>query len=226
MSGTLDPLADKASGGKRQPYADRLRLDLTNRILSGALLPGTRLDEQSLAAEYGVSRTPVREAMRQLAATGLVEARPHRGVVVATVTRQQLSEMIETLAELEAACAGLAAERMSEAARHDLASAHSAMADTADIGQYHRMNLDFHARIYDGCRNTFLADSTRDLRNRVSILTQFQFQSFGRVAASHAEHAEVVAAIVDGDSERARSAMRAHMQSTNRAFVDLVAHGR
>ena len=93
-------------------HTEALRLQLSDAIVSGQLEPGTPLDEQELATRFGVSRTPVREAIRQLSASGLVSVRPHRGAVVALPTPSQLNDMFEAMAELEALCAGLAARNM------------------------------------------------------------------------------------------------------------------
>ncbi|MCG8359901.1 MAG: GntR family transcriptional regulator, partial [Kiloniellales bacterium] len=85
--------------------ADELRQDLEAEIFAGRLAPGQRLDESKLAARFGVSRTPVREALLQLASIGLVEMRPRQGAVVAAVTIRRLLQMFEVMAELEAFCA-------------------------------------------------------------------------------------------------------------------------
>src|SRR4030095_9786100 len=97
--------------------AEELRLQLADEIVRGALAPGAPLDETDIARRFNVSRTPVREALRQLAASGLVEARAHRGAVVARPSLDRLNGMFEAMAELEALCAGLAAERMPAVAR-------------------------------------------------------------------------------------------------------------
>lgn len=99
---------------------EALRLQIADEIISGVLEPGTPLDEQELAARFGVSRTPVREAIRQLAASGLVSVRPHRGAVVALPTPTQLDDMFEAMGELEALCAGLAARNMTVPERRGL----------------------------------------------------------------------------------------------------------
>src|SRR5437899_5225371 len=104
--------------------AEELRLQLADEIVRGVLAPGSGLDETDIARRFGVSRTPVREALRQLVASGLVEARAHRGAVVAQPSIERLTGMFEAMAELEALCAGLAAERMSPAERHRLEAAH------------------------------------------------------------------------------------------------------
>src|SRR4030088_736492 len=111
---------------RASPYPDKitraeeLRLQLADEIVRGALPPGAALDETDIARRFKVSRTPVREALRQLAASGLVETRAHRGAVVARPSIERLTGMFEAMAELEALCAGLAGERMSPAERHRL----------------------------------------------------------------------------------------------------------
>src|SRR5881398_877524 len=100
--------------------AEELRLQLADEIVRGALAPGAALDETDIARRFNVSRTPVREALRQLAASGLVDARAHRGALVARPSIERLHEMFEAMAELEALCAWLAAERMAPVERHRL----------------------------------------------------------------------------------------------------------
>src|SRR5476651_936420 len=108
----------------RKTLAEELRLQLADEIIGGVLEPGAALDEMNLARRFRVSRTPVREAIRQLAASGLVEVRAHRGAVVAHPTEERLNGMFEAMAELEALCAGLAAERMNAPERQLLETAH------------------------------------------------------------------------------------------------------
>ncbi|MDB5654774.1 MAG: GntR family transcriptional regulator, partial [Tardiphaga sp.] len=98
--------------------AEELRLQLADDIVRGVLRPGAALDETEIAKRFEVSRTPVREALRQLAASGLVDSRAHRGAFVAQPSLERLTGMFEAMAELEALCAGLAAERMLAVERH------------------------------------------------------------------------------------------------------------
>src|SRR3982750_1425950 len=107
--------------------AEELRLQLADEIVRGVLPPGAALDETDIARRFSVSRTPVREALRQLVASGLVEARPHRGAVVAQPSPDRLTEMFEAMAELEALCAGLAAERMPPGDRQRLGGLHEGL---------------------------------------------------------------------------------------------------
>src|SRR5215813_4484985 len=98
--------------------AEELRLQLADEIVRGVLPPGSALDETDIARRFSVSRTPVREALRQLVASGLVDAQAHRGAVVARPSVERLTGMFEAMAELEGICAGLAAERMSPTERY------------------------------------------------------------------------------------------------------------
>ena len=110
------PRVDRAASSVQKiTRAEELRLQLADEIVQGTLAPGAPLDETDIARRFSVSRTPVREALRQLVASGLVEARAHRGAVVAQPSVERLKSMCEAMAELEALCAGLAAERMSAA---------------------------------------------------------------------------------------------------------------
>ena len=180
--------------------------------------PGERnaLDETDLAGRYGVSRTPVREALRQLAASGLVEIRAHRGAIVARPNEQRLLGMFEAMAELEALCAGLAAQRMTGGERRGLEQVHEALRtliQSGDPQRYHDVNEAFHSAIYDGAHNAYLAELTLATRKRVQPFRRAQFRNLGRLAKSHAEHDRVVVAILRGDAAGASEAMRAHIMT-------------
>ena len=221
------PDAPRARGLGRT-LADELRLQLADDIVRGALAPGAALDEVTLARRFQVSRTPVREAIRQLAASGLVEARAHRGALVACPNRPQLIGMFETMAELEALCAGLAAERMTAAERGALEAAHAelrALIQTGDPQRYHEINEAFHSVIYIGAHNAYLAEITLSTRVRVQPFRRAQFRNLGRLAKSHAEHDLIVTAILRGDRDGAMAAMRSHILTVREeyeAYVHLV----
>src|SRR5438128_12664429 len=114
--------------------AEELRRHLADEIVRGVLGPGASLEETGIARRFNVPRTPVREALRQLAASGLIEARPHRGAVVASLSHDRLNAMFEAMAELEATCAGLAAERMSAAERQALQQTHEELRKLSYLG--------------------------------------------------------------------------------------------
>lgn len=211
--------------GHRTRLADRLRAALEDEIATGALVQGVRLDETALANRFGVSRTPVREALTALAAAGLVEARPRQGSVVAALPLERLIQMFEVMAELEALCARLATRRMNDADHAELAAAMQACRSTADPARphdYYNANLRFHEAVYAGSHNAFLADQTRSLRNRLQPYRRTQLTGPGRIATSLAEHAEIVKAIEAGDAIAADSAMRRHVAIQGDTFADLV----
>ena len=195
--------------------AEELRQQLADEIVRGALAPGAALDETDIARRFNVSRTPVREALRQLAASGLIEARAHRGAVVAQPSLERLSGMFEAMAELEALCAGLAAKRMSPSERYRLEAIHEelrVLSHAGDPDRFHQLNEHFHSAIYAGSQNGHIAEITLATRKRVQPFRRAQFRNLGRLAQSHAEHDRVVVAIMRGDRDGAASAMRAHIE--------------
>jgi len=214
------PPAPAAPLEPRRTLAPELRRSLADDILAGRLLPGTRLDERLLAAQWGMSRTPVREALKQLAVTGLVESHPHRGVFVAQVDSDQVREMFELAGELEASCARLAAIRMAADERHQLEAMHVASMEAVSRGQsdrYDSFNLEFHAAIFRGCHNQQMVETTLAMRGRVAPFRRAQFKLPIRISASFEEHQAIVEAILRGDADAAAACMRAHIHSSHEA---------
>ncbi|SEP38320.1 DNA-binding transcriptional regulator, GntR family [Methylobacterium sp. ap11] len=219
----MDGRSGERSG---RTQAERLAGEIAEAIVTGALAPGSRLDEQALAERYGVSRTPVREALRQLGTSGLVEVRPRRGAVVAQVTAEQLAELFVAMAEIEATCARLAAQSMSPLERRRLDALHDSMADLARAGDpaaYARANTAFHGAVYAGAHNTVLADFALSLRRRLQPYREAQFRVAGRLARSHDEHGVVVAAILAGRAEEAHAAMLRHVTLVESSVEGLLA---
>ncbi|MCR6630741.1 MAG: GntR family transcriptional regulator [Magnetospirillum sp.] len=182
--------------------AERVRLQLAAEIVAGDFRPGTRLDEVAQSHRMGVSRTPLREAVRQLATLGLVENRPHRGVVVAEGVGTAL---FETLAELEAVCAGLAAERMADEARQELAR-------LAEEGG------DWLSAIHRGCANAVLVGLVETLwqpilggatRQRGPMAPETERMLGRRIAA----------AIVGGRRDEAEAGMKEFVHAAAAAFA-------
>lgn len=198
-----------------------LRAAIADEIIRGDLAPGTALEEVDIARRFGVSRTPVREALRDLAASGLIETRSHRSALVARPSLARLRGMFEVMAELEALCAGLAAVHMSAEERLALEAMHGgfgALVLAGDPQAYHEANERFHNAVYAGSHNDYLAELTLATRERLSPFRRAQFRSAGRLASSHAEHARVVAAIRHGDREAAAREMRAHIATVEVAY--------
>lgn len=182
--------------------AERVRLQLAAEIVAGDFRPGTRLDEVVQSNRMGVSRTPLREAVRQLATLGLVENRPHRGVVVGEGVGEAL---FETLAELEAVCACLASERMPAAAR-------------AELVQLAGSDGDWLGAIHRGCANAVLVGLVETLwqpvlgggiAHRAAIIPEME-QVLGQ---------RIAAAIADGDRTQAVAMMREYVRAAATAFT-------
>lgn len=209
--------------------ADMICRTLEDAILNGSLLPGARLEEPALARRFGVSRTPVREALHQLAATELVERRRGKGVIVSLISPERLTAMFEAMAELEATCGRLASRRMTPAERHALERLHIRMGQSVYEGaavRYETQNREFHGMIFDGARSPVLADLTRLTRLRVAPFRAAQFGVRERLTASHEEHDRVVAAIVQGAEDRAFRELHAHIMSAHAVSQDYLARLR
>jgi DNA-binding GntR family transcriptional regulator len=206
--------------------AETLRETIEELIAVGELQPGHHLDETELAERFGVSRTPIREALIQLASMGLVVIRPRRGAVVAELGPQQLVEMFEVMSELEATCSRLAARRMTPAEHMVLLAAHAACRearDSEDPDAYYYKNEAFHEAIYAGSHNRFLIEQTRSLYRRLRPYRRLQLRVRNRVSNSYDEHDGVVQAILRGDGDLAAELTRSHVMIQGQRFADLMA---
>lgn len=194
--------------------AVRIQKTLANKIINGELQPGYKLDEKALASEFGVSRTPIREALRELGARGLIELVPHRGGIVAQISLDQLADMLDAECEMEALCARLASQRMTAVEKGALQECHDQakrLTKDRDELRYLSMNQTFHDMICDGAHNSTLAGMTRDLRARLAPFRQSQSVAMDlRLAQSHEEHTKIVDAILAGHQDAAYDAMRRH----------------
>jgi DNA-binding GntR family transcriptional regulator len=202
-----------------------VRRQLEAEIHEGTLVPGDALDEARLAKRFEVSRTPVREALLQLSAQGLVRIVPRSGIYVARLSIPELLAMFELLAELESVCAKLAARRMSEAEVARLKDAHEQAArclEALDANAYARANAEFHSVLYDGSHNPFLRRQIVSIRRRTQVYRQNLFSRTARIAVSHADHGKVVDAIVRGDAESAAHHMLEHISIGGKDFAEFV----
>ena len=173
-----------------------------------------RLDEQELADKFGVSRTPVREALRQLAAAGLVQIRPRRGAVVVPADPIKMGEAFEAAAELESLIAGWAAMRGTLLDKIELKKRLEkcdVALDTNDAKAYAASNRKLHDKIAELAKNESLNEATKMVRVRTAPFLRLQFQSAEERRQSHLEHAEIVEAVCRQDVERAKSAMKEHL---------------
>jgi DNA-binding GntR family transcriptional regulator len=202
-----------------------IRRQLADRIISSELPPGTVLDETQLAAEFSVSRTPVREALKLLAASGLVEQRPHTRTVVAQPADEKLAGMFELMGHLEALCAGLSAVRMTAAERDEIDTLHGEMAAIVSAGDrvaYIQANERFHSVIYRGSHNPYLDEITHSTRQRLQPFRRAQFSTLGRLAKSHAEHELILEAILRGNQTEAERMMHSHITLVEGAYHKLL----
>jgi len=217
------------SGGRKNRAATRteaLREAIETKIATGAFPPGMRLEESELTRQFGVSRTPLREALIQLSSMGIVSIRPRKGAVVADVTPQRLLEMFEVMAELEAMCARLAARRMHEADQQELLAAHRACETAclaADPDEYYHKNERFHHAIYRASQSGFLAEQAMALQRRLRPYRRLQLRVRNRMSASFNEHTQIVEALLRGDPDAAAEALRQHILVQGERFADLLA---
>ncbi|HTE82106.1 MAG TPA: GntR family transcriptional regulator, partial [Reyranella sp.] len=200
---------------------EKLATAIADGILDGTFRPGMHLDEVSLAHQHGVSRTPVREALRQLTTSGLIDMRPRRGAVVSKATQEQVESLFVAMAEMEATCARLCALSMTPVERRRLQARHEAMTGLAvdgDPDAYSNANIAFHSAIYAGAHNASLAEFAMGLRRRVGPFRRAQFRMEGRLTRSNQEHDAVVRAILAGDAPAAHAAMLHHVSLVEDAF--------
>lgn len=209
----------------RQSHTQRLRDELEEAIINGRLKPGDRVDFETLARQYSVSRTPIREAIHQLAASGLVRVAPKRGTFVAELGLAQLIEMFEVMAELEGMCGRLAARRIAdgeaEALKKALVGCREGV-ESGDTDLYYYRNERFHHLIYEASHNSYLANEARHLHDRLKPYRRLQLRVRNRVSRSFAEHEEIVDAILAGDGERAEQSLKAHILIQGERFTDFV----
>ena len=204
-------------------HAVQLAKVLEDEIATGELSPGTRLEEVALAERFGVSRTPIREALHLLSASDLIDLRPRRGAVVASLSLERLLQMFEVMAEMEATCARLAARRMPLEERKALEHQHLVCGKSSASGDsdyYYEENARYHTLICNGAHNSFLADEVQRLRRRLQPYRRLQLRLEGRIDASFAEHTGITEAIVAGEEEKAAEVMRQHVSIQANRFGD------
>lgn len=208
------------------PTAHRIRLQLENDIVDGRVLPGDRIDPETLAADYGCSRTPVREALQALEASGLLIVQPKRGTFVAKLGVAELMERFELMAELEGFCARLACRRADDDDHARIGAALRACAAAAENGdsdRYYVENTAFHQAIYRAAHNAFLETETLRLQAVLQPYRRRQLQARGRVRTSMEEHRRIADAIRDGREAEAGRAMQDHVLIQGERFRDLIA---
>lgn len=206
--------------------SEHVQTVLEHEIFSGVLLPGSRLDEMELAKRLNVSRTPIREALRHLAAAGLVEIHSRQPATVIRLSSHKLIEMFQVMAELEGLCAKLAARRINTTQLDNLKRIQNdliELACTDDIEQFYEVNRQFHEAIYDASQNVFLLEQTRALRNRIGSYRRIVTQRTNSRSDTIKEHDAILQCIINGDAEGAGKAMQAHVNILGEKLLDFIA---
>lgn len=206
--------------------AEQVRLQIEESINAGTLLPGDALDESAIAKQFGVSRTPVREAVLQLSVQGLLKVVPRSGIYVTRMSIKELLAMFELLSELEGAGAKLATRRMTSAQRQRLVRVHEEsrpLVDSADAAGYEEANAGFHGVLYEACLNRYLCEQIRAIRHRTQAYRRDHFHDPRRLEKSWADHARIVDAVLAGDDKAAAQAMIDHIAIGGQEFAEFVA---
>jgi DNA-binding GntR family transcriptional regulator len=207
------------------PLSKVLCDQLETMILSGQMKPGERLNEQQLAQRFGVSRGPIREAVRALEGAGYVEAVTNKGVFVRQVTMAEVRELYDVRAALFGLAGRLLAERASDAIIAKLERMLGAMEQAAaarDFDAYYPLNLAFHEAIVDGSGNATLAAQYRAFVKRLNLFRARSLVQGGGLAVSNREHREMVAAIAARDAGWAQEAHWRHVASAKDRLLKLV----
>lgn len=212
-------------GQKKLGAQEQIVQMLRTRIAEGDLLPGAFLSEGQLADEFGVSRTPVREALKRLQAEGIVKIRPRVGSFVTAPSRKEILELFKVKEILEGAAAGMFAARGDamelEALRENIHRSEAAISDD-DIAQYETLVHEFHDIIIRGAGNEKLYEHYRTLMNqlRYGRFVDLSLNRTGRAGESEHEHEQVFRAINDRDELTAERLMRAHVRASQHALID------
>ncbi|WP_048647349.1 GntR family transcriptional regulator [Nitratireductor soli] len=205
----------------------KLRDEIESDIVTGRFAPGERLDEMQLAARFGVSRTPIREAILQLNAIGLLEIRPRRGAIVIDPAPQRIFEMFEVMAELEGMAGAKAARRHTDKDRDALLAAHEKCEQAViseETDRYYYENELFHRAIYAASHSGFLEEQCATMHRRLRPYRRLQLRVHNRMKASFGEHARIVDAILEGNADAARDLLREHVAVQGDRFSDLIAN--
>lgn len=198
---------------------------LTEDIVSGKLPPGQKLEELVLAERFQVSRTPIREALRELHARGLIDLQPRKGGIVRSIGLDDLSDMLEAMVELDALCCRISAERMSAVQKKQLQMVQQQSEDCVARGDeagYLQLNHQFHQLISAGAQNRSLAAMLSNLRERLAPFRAAQTHVERRLPVSHDEHQAILNAILASDAEASYEAMRNHTARLSINVLDLL----
>lgn len=195
-----------------QEVAERLR----ERIYSQDLNPGEWIDELALCGHYGISRTPLREALKVLHAEGLVVLVPRRGCYVRELSAEELDQIFPVMALLEGRCAYEATQKMTQADLQQLDALHADLeryASLNDVDRYYEQNYRFHEQVQRLAGNQFLQRAISDLRKLLRLVRHRQLKAPGRLQASLHEHRQIMQALHAGNPAAADRIMQEHLNS-------------
>lgn len=201
-----------------QEVAERVR----RKIYCGDLRPGEWIDEQALAKSFGISRTPLREALKVLHSEGLVVLRPRRGCFVAELTEQDLDEIFSVMALLEAHCAREAARKARSSEIERLANIHAELEELAaagDTDRYYEENYTFHETVLELAGNPWLSRMVGDLRKFLKLVRGRQLRLPGRLQDSIVEHRSMMDALRRHDPDAAGKVMHDHLMAQRKALA-------
>jgi len=206
--------------------ADKLISDIRKEVSSGILKPGDQLEVNALAERFGVSRTPIREAIRTLVESGVLETRPRKGSFVRVLSAKQLLDLFQVAAELEGMACRLAALSLTkenvEAIERGLAKCTQA-AEAQNNAEYAMANLDFHTAIHNASGNDWLIEQLRQLQINLNSYRTMPYEIRGRLKKSTDEHKIICDAILSGDGEHACNLMRDHMMLQGKRLPSIIA---
>ena len=203
--------------------------EILARIDLGILNPGDGIDENELVDTFAVSRTPVREALLQLEAMGLIRRHPRKGATVFRPTLEEFLAILEVHAKLEGQAAGLAARRLSVSGAKTLESvvtaceAHAATRGDGEPDQYYQLNLRFHATVAEASGNPFLLDMIKTNARKLLAYYRARYRYAGVISASAADHRRIATLITDRDGTGAEALMARHVQFDQVTAMDLLA---
>src|SRR5436305_5372508 len=208
-------------GEEHVSLSQRVAEELRRSILTSRRRPGDRLIEDRLSEELGVSRIPVREALRVLAGEGLVDVQPRRGASVADVSLEVARDLVEVRATLEGLNARLAARHHNPAIVGELREVlqqGNRAAKSRNVDDLVRLNGEFHDKLAEAGRNSILWDIMRTLRERTSLV--FAANTARRAQQDWDEHSKILAAVIDGDEDLAGKLATRHVhQAAEAAFA-------
>jgi DNA-binding GntR family transcriptional regulator len=210
-----------ASRFKPRALYEEVAEALRERIFSGGLKPGDWVDELALAEEFGISRTPLREAIKVLAAEGLITMKLRRGAYVTEVESQELSEIYHLMALLESDAAATVAAKASQAEVAELEKLHAQLEASAslDVSQFFAANEAFHMRLLQLSHNRWRDQIVADLRKVMKLSRAQSLTKAGRLQESLEEHRQIMAALKSRNANAARQAMHAHITHGREAAI-------